>query len=57
MAVKKGRGQEKQRNTASRKPKRIVLIAAEGANKTETNYFDEETGVISGFALMFLPEG
>ena len=39
MAVKKGRGQEKRRNTASRKPKRIVLIAAEGANKTETNYF------------------
>lgn len=39
MAVKKGRGQEKRRNTANRRPKRIILIAAEGANKTETNYF------------------
>ena len=39
MAVKKGRGQEKRRNTANRKPKRIILIAAEGTNKTETNYF------------------
>ena len=39
MAVKKGRGQEKRRNTRTRKPKRIILIAAEGANKTETNYF------------------
>ena len=39
MAVKKGRGQEKLRNTANRRPKRIILIAAEGTNKTETNYF------------------
>lgn len=39
MAVKKGLGQEKRRNTANRRPKRIILLAAEGANKTETNYF------------------
>lgn len=39
MAVKKGRGQEKQRNTKKRTRKRIILIAAEGTNKTETNYF------------------
>ncbi len=39
MAVKKGRGLVKQRDTKNRKRKRIILIAAEGANKTETNYF------------------
>lgn len=39
MAVKNGRGQEKRRNTANRRPKRIILIAAEGKNKTETHYF------------------
>lgn len=39
MAVKKGRGQVKQRGTENRKTKRVILIAAEGKNKTETNYF------------------
>lgn len=39
MAIKKGRGQIKRRNTRNRTRKRIVLIAAEGTNKTETNYF------------------
>ena len=37
--MKSGRGQKKARNSGSKKRKRIILICAEGDNKTETNYF------------------
>ena len=33
--------QAKQRNTGSRKRKKVVLISAEGKNKTETFYFSD----------------
>lgn len=40
MAIRKENGyQRKERGNSKRKQKRIILIAAEGRNKTETNYF------------------
>ena len=39
MVKNSGRGQFKGRNTGSRKRNRIILMAAEGTNKTETQYF------------------
>lgn len=31
---------DRERNVHNRKPKKIILLAYEGANKTEKNYFD-----------------
>ena len=31
---------DRKRNVHNRKPKKIILLAYEGANKTEKNYFD-----------------
>ena len=39
MAVMKKGYQPKQRNTGSRKRKKLLIISAEGKNKTETQYF------------------
>ena len=39
MAMRNGRGKQKQRNTGNRERHRVILFAAEGKNKTETLYF------------------
>lgn len=42
MVMKNSRGyRPKQRNSGKRKRKRVILLATEGKNKTETQYFSE----------------
>ena len=42
MAMSRQRGyQAKRRNTGERKRKRLILLSAEGKNKTETQYFTD----------------
>lgn len=51
MAIRKENGyQRKERGNSKRKQKRIILIAAEGRNKTETNYL--KNGIIANIELL-----
>ena len=46
---------DRQRNRSNRKSKRAILIAYEGNNKTERNYFDSFKGINKNYTIKVVP--
>ncbi len=46
---------DRQRNRNNRKPKRVILVAYEGKNKTERNYFESFKGIEKDYTVKAVP--
>lgn len=46
---------DRQRNRNNRKSKRVILVAYEGKNKTEKNYFDNFKGIDKNYIIKTVP--
>lgn len=46
---------DRQRNRNDRKSKRVILVAYEGKNKTERNYFDSFKGIDKNYTIKVVP--
>jgi len=46
---------DRQRNRNNRKSKRVILVAYEGKNKTERNYFDSFKGIDKNYTIKVVP--
>lgn len=46
---------DRQRNKNNRKSKRVILVAYEGKNKTERNYFDSFKGIDKDYTIKVVP--
>jgi len=47
--------QDRKRNRNIRKSKRAILVAYEGKNKTEKNYFDSFKGIDKNYTIKIVP--
>lgn len=47
---------DRKRNKNNRKSKRVILVAYEGKNKTERNYFDNFKGIDKNYTIKVVPE-
>lgn len=46
---------DRKRNSKVRKSKRVILVAYEGKNKTERNYFDSFKGIDKSYTIKVVP--
>ena len=46
---------DRQRNRSNRKSKRVILVAYEGKNKTEKNYFNSFQGIDKNYTIKVVP--